>query len=566
MRVKSFGDFVTDDMVIRLLAKERGKYVAKNKNKKPVKIQPSEAEEEKPEQDENSDTLYGELSTMIPPRSRWVNAGFDRRPAKPKGNGVEKWTYSRRVASARAYVSIVKLREKTPEAPWAVNLQKFLDEIHDIVEGRVPVKLEAPTVYPQFKEVDEETGDHIFRPICVYDDLKTKILLALAYKYVVTTFDSCFHRNMLFMRSVQYRGKRQWAVPNYQDAIREVLAYRKRNEGRAIFVGECDIQKFYDIFNHDDILDCFRELYGVAAARTGVDPAVFEPFTVLLKAYLDSYDYYGNVMKLNDPSHPTWKKVKVPKGARARFKWVSDDKFIGAGCYDEDTLREAKEGGKLGIPQGGALSGIIVNVVMQSIDKDIVSGRDPGRLFIRYCDDILLMHTDKAKCENYLDIYYKGLRAHKLIPHPGHDVKEFKNGSRTLAGYWGVKSKNVFLWGHGRGDASDWIAFVGYEIRRTGEVRFRKDKIDKEFKRIANAYYQSIRNSKEDPDARLDPLRTVSSHFGGDPVRTADRYALAQARHLDKYLIWKYKKAARKHGVDVNTAGYPVWYADMVGL
>lgn len=119
------------------------------------------------------------------------------------------------------------------------------------------------------------------------------------------------------------------------------------------------------------------------------------------------------------------------------------------------------------------------------VDKPIVGPADSERLFIRYCDDILLMHTDRKRCEVYLETYYRRLLDCKLIPHPRKDVAECKSGTKTGADFWHFKSKNVYLWGPGEGNASDWIAFVGYEMRRTGEIRVRKDKIDAEFKRIA---------------------------------------------------------------------------------
>jgi len=151
MRVVSFNDFVTKDLIIRLLAKERGKYAAKKNSAK-------------------SDKLYEELSEMMPPRSQWTNAGASRRPRKREGSGPERWTRRRRLATARAYVSIEKIRKKNPDAPWVGKMEEFISEIRDIAGGKKDFVLKSPAVYPQFKEVDKETGDFIFRPICVYED------------------------------------------------------------------------------------------------------------------------------------------------------------------------------------------------------------------------------------------------------------------------------------------------------------------------------------------------------------------------------------------------------------
>ena len=559
MKTKTFSEFVTDDMVIRLLAKERGKYAVKfSKQGKNLKKTGSRKCTDPASKTKEKDPLYEELSSMLPPRDRWVNAGSFRRPEKPEENGPAKWTHQRRIAAARAYVSVCKLRREEPDAEWAKKLDGFIGRIRSVVDGTLPVNVAPPEIKPLYKEDDPESGDRIFRPICVYRDLETKILLALTYKYIVTTFDDCFHRKMLFMRTVRRDRNRQWYMPNYIDAIRLTSAYRNAHADGKIFVGECDIQKFYDIMNHDDIVECFKEIYAVKAAKDKIDPSVFAPVTRILEAYLSSFDYYHNIMGLNDPDNPVWKLVRLPKKKKqggtaekpvCRFKWVSDGKFIGSGCYDEESLGRAKAEGKLGIPQGGALSGIIVNVVMQSIDKGIVGGKDPDRLFIRYCDDILLMHTDRKKCEEYLDYYYEALKAHKLVPHPRRDVSEFKNGVRTKHGFWKAKSKNVFKWGRGDGDASDWVGFVGYEMRRTGEIRHRKDKIDSETKRIAHAYYRAFYGNKEKKEDNLTVFNGLGERFESDPVRTRDRYSMAQAKRLDNYLLKKYNKAARHLGV-----------------
>ena len=52
-----------------------------------------------------------------------------------------------------------------------------------------------------------------------------------------------------------------------------------------------------------------------------------------------------------------------------------------------------------GVSQGGALSLLIANIVLNDVDQPIVSTPDPCRLFIRYCDDMILLHTNQEKCQ-----------------------------------------------------------------------------------------------------------------------------------------------------------------------
>lgn len=365
------------------------------------------------------------------------------------------------------------------------------------------------------------------------------------------------------MRAPRRMGANQYLVPKFLDAIDLVSDYRKKNNDKPIFVGECDIQKFYDIFNHDVILVCFEDLFDEAKRKDGAEDADFDALRLVIRTYLESFNYPEHVMgKNNDPGF--WKgeihRRKNDKNPNpvCRFKWVNEEAFVNSGCYSEEEFKAAKEDGKLGIPQGGALSGIIVNVVMRMVDKPIVGLEDSQRLFIRYCDDVMLMHTDRQRCKDYLETYYRQLIDYKLIPHPAKNVSDCKNGEKTGANFWHSKSKNVYLWGPGGGDASDWVAFVGYEMRRTGEIRVRKDKIDAEFKRIARRYYNIIHSkavtsgeplTEEQKEELMSRMDSLAEHILDYEKAGNNVYTRSQARRLDQYLYRKSHQAARRIGI-----------------
>lgn len=67
-----------------------------------------------------------------------------------------------------------------PDAPWMQNLQAFVSSIQACFSNPDSLILETPRILAKFKEQDPDSGDFIFRPICKYSDLKTKIILALA--------------------------------------------------------------------------------------------------------------------------------------------------------------------------------------------------------------------------------------------------------------------------------------------------------------------------------------------------------------------------------------------------
>ena len=540
-------EFATDERIFHLIAKERGKFVAKC-NGDPDAFA--------------SDPLLTKLKPMTPPRKFWSNPGRGKLPKKAD-HGLAKWTGPKRRATVRISQAIKKNIDLVPDARWAKELKIFSSSLRDCLSGNAPLVLETPRILAKFKEQDPDSGDFIYRPICKYSDLKTKIILALAYQYILDKFDRYFHKDMLFMRAARRVGKHEYAVPQYLDAIDSVISYRKKNATKSIYVGECDIQKFYDIFNHDVIVACFEDLFEEAKNKHGVDDSVFDGIRQVIRAYLDSFNFPEHVLAKNNNPRFWENEVRRRKKDKSsnpvcRFKWVKEEAFISSGCYSREEFIEAKENGKIGIPQGGALSGIIVNVVMRMVDKPIVGSTDPDRLFIRYCDDILLMHTDRHLCEEYLETYHKQLINCKLIPHPRKDVSSYKSGARTKPGFWHAKTKNVYLWGSGSGDASDWVAFVGYEMRRTGEIRIRKDKIDLEIKRIAKKYHDIIHSkavtsgevlSVEKQEELMTRIDALPEHINNYEKAGNNVYTRSQARRLDNYLFKKSKQAAHRIGI-----------------
>ena len=72
--------------------------------------------------------------------------------------------------------------------------------------------------------------------------------------------------------------------------------------------------------------------------------------------------------------------------------------------------------------------------------------------------------------------------------------------------------------------------------------------------------------AREEPADRLDALREVSSRFfQHQTMITPDRYTVAQARHLDKYLVNKFYRAARLHNVEVSAREDLERFSDLLG-
>jgi hypothetical protein len=257
---------------------------------------------------------------------------------------------------------------------------------------------------------------------------------------------------------------------SHHDAVEQILKYQLRYENVKLYVAECDIKKFYDTVNHTIIKKAFKrlikkvkreqpEVYSVDAER-------------LFLQYLKSYTFNKIVYPLNK------NKVFFKKHGftNSCFAWVEQElkQFY-------KTITPAK----IGIPQGGALSGLIANMVLDYADREILSLADPDLLYVRFCDDMILIHPDMNKCKAALDLYIESMHKLKLIPHP------VTIGNLYDKNHWKNKSKGPYAWSACDG-CVPWISFVGYEINREGATRVRKSSLNKEMQKQHNVVRETL--------------------------------------------------------------------------
>jgi len=232
-----------------------------------------------------------------------------------------------------------------------------------------------------------------------------------------------------------------------------IINYLKNHNGEQIFVAECDMQKFYDTVNHKVAIKQFNRLCLKKYFKEKCDKIAKRIFI----KYLQCYNFFNNVYSLDQEY---FNKYKIQNG---QFKWIEKNEL--RKYYKKDKYLN-----QVGVPQGGALSGLIANIVLDYADRKILKLKDKDLLYVRYCDDMIMMHTNKEKCEAALKKYKKSLIDLKLFPHP---IKNIEYGKK----FWEEKSKAPYEWND---NSVPWIGFVGYEINRKGEIRVRKRSLKKE--------------------------------------------------------------------------------------
>lgn len=482
MAQKTLIEFASDKMLTRLLVKERAKFLRRNRSDKHSTLNK--------ESDLNDLSTRKMLSRMMPPRTTWA------RPFRSKRKKLTEKAMGPRKIVEKTLMRTINRDEKSGKTFNYLNeLHAFCDHIRKrLSEGQL--RLESPHLIPTFKDKekqDDGTWKVTCRPLSVYTKLEDKIILALASRYIAHYFDYYLHENILSYRPARdFHGKHY--VTDFNDGMELIKNYRAKHDSEQIYAADCDIKKFFDIIPHQVVRDCFKHMLDGANLNEDGKGQIMR----VLDAYLNSYNFYTHALKKSLDHPEVFAKVQRKLHDHEKKNTyllgkvdISDEKYL-----------------QRGVSQGGALSLLVANIVLNDVDKAIVEKPDDNRLFIRYCDDMILLHTDYDECCRLMDCYSQSLKDHELIYHNFESVSESKYcqfeddpAVATNKSFWKIKSHRPFLWGKGEGDSNYYIGFLGYEIRRDGFIRLRKSNIqrfDEKFKRLGFALRRYRKTHTED--------------------------------------------------------------------
>ena len=542
-----FIEYASEQRILELLIKERVKIALKGKLKgvstDRIIKRASDGEEL---------SITEQVFTIMPARNSWHRP---RKQERTLNNGEECKSH-KQVLTRSIAITIQQHRKQETPPQYIKNLDAFISSMREDICSCKPITFNSIKIIGKKKKVNSE-GVEILRPICVFESLREKLLIALASKYLTEVFDCLLHEEILSYRPLRkYHGSETPVLTDRDNAIQNIHAYRKTHRCGTLYVAECDIQKYFDTINHDVIRSCFK----IFADKVKALDANFDYSQVgrIVEAYLNSYSFYRNVESKNEEIKVRNQQFEVPKAHL----------FIERGCYTAEEFEAAKS--KIGIPQGGALSALMSNVILHTIDsKSILDRPDRNRFFCRYGDDILLMHTSKAECEALINKYCEALTQHKLLYHDFISVadKEFRkaNGVSVRPILWDQKSRKPFLWGRSytEKESVDWIGFLGYEMRYTGEVRLRRSSFDNKIKTIKRKYYSGAKTKFAKGEGvytaeRVSTLianrieKFVGEGLTGSNSLNRNKYSLTQALKLNRYtskVIYRLLyKIARRNG------------------
>jgi hypothetical protein len=456
--MKDFNEYITDKRIIYTICRVRAKY-AKQRNKKHLLHKLSH---HKKFDYQNKDLSDDEklLNSILPARSKWKKLNKSKRYISDfkKINSLD-------ANIASLIITIDWYRKNDPNAQFLNNLTSFINEIRaSFLDSNF--KICKPQIHPKLKS-SKAKENNVCRPICTFS-LKDSIMIGIVNRYFTEIFDEFFYDHALAFKSAKIIDGQNIA-PTHHDAIREIAKYKTKIKKDYLWVAESDMNKFFDSASHTVVKKNFRRLLRRALLRDSKLPD--ERAINFFYKYLDCYNFVKDVLPANSCAE-YWKIRNIPDGS---YGWVQND-LINLGYFKN--IKACK----IGIPQGGALSGLIANIVLDYADQKIMKHKDSYLGYFRFCDDMILMHPVRKKCQLYVDIYTKALYKLKLIPHKFEKTKNLKNTSES---FWSknVKSKGPYKWSIDHKKGFPWIGFVGYELHFNGSTRARKSSLKKELQK-----------------------------------------------------------------------------------
>lgn len=472
-------EFATDNVLTLLLVKERAKYLGRNSSDKHDTLN---------KHDDLFDlTPRKMLSRMMPPRKTWVHPSNRKRK---DNDGKEQKLSHRKLAEKAILLTIKRDRKRKVEDgitySYLNEMSRFMDRIRERLSADT-IQFETPQLKPIYKDLDEKNQEVTCRPLTVYSQLEDKIIIALTSRYLTKYFDSYLHKNILSYRKVRTIDGKKHYVTDFNDGVQKIKDFLETHYDEPIYAFDCDIKKFYDTIPHEVVKACIsRHLDQSQLSEQGKAQVL-----KVIDAYLRSYNFYTNAKQKSEHDDSVFSKVRhrlkdKEKKYKYKLKWVKE---IEAQPVEEQSV--------LGVSQGGALSLLVANIVLNDVDKVITSIPDDNRLFIRYCDDMILLHTDYSECCRLKDLYIRSLQEHGLYFHGFENVTAPNaDGENPRKHFWNIKSHEPFLWDDGDDNANRYIGFLGYEIRRNGRIRLRKSNISRIAEKFRRQQYALRRYRK----------------------------------------------------------------------
>lgn len=433
---------------------------------------------------------------MFPPRRLWHRY----RPRAHEGRTAAELN---RIALKRA---IRTHWRHQPEPAWLVELKRFVGYVRERGLSSSAAGFRSPKIIG----VPKKRGHPQNRAIAVFESLEDRLVDGLVARYLRGYVEPALDAASYSFRA----GKPGKPAPTHHDAARNILAYRASHRDGSLYVAECDIRSFYDCMDQNLARSALLEIERENRHRPDrgpLDPRALRQ----VDACLASYSFPVNVLG-----------EEAPKLAAKRpgdyFPWPEDELR---------TFHERPGHARVGIPQGSAISAVLGNCLLDQVDRELRRlGNGDRFLYLRYCDDMVILSPSLRACRRAFETYRRCMRKLRLPVHsavwPDRSVgallkdlrrrsqrvpwgklpliralrmfrKELRRpglGGRYGKAFWKGKTREPYRWAPPVlwFRRSPWIQFVGYQFRWDGVVRIRKDSFVRHIQKVNQTLWRVL--------------------------------------------------------------------------
>lgn len=355
-----------------------------------------------------------DVGGMLPARKAWSRLDVKERE-KMSPDRIRRISIWRTVMRCYRDGSIMEYR-------WGRRLVEFVTEVQALVQNGT-ITFDPPRMIEIYK--GNVNGRLEYRTVASFERMVDSVVLSCVTAYVRDVLEGV-------LTEACYSFRKDFHI-NHQLAVTKLQEWRSAHAHEAMYVAECDIQKFFDNISHTVVRNCWN--------RIGFDAAASNIFNAYLAVYSSS--------------------------------------------------REERRG----LPQGGAFSTVLANMVLMSADQAVRGLGYEDLFYARFCDDVIFVHSDEAVCRAAMTAYERELERLKLPIHPVRNFT-YKLSSVENTLYYGIKSKGPYRWGeakYGEENVAPWVSFLGSQIRFDGETRIRKESVKKHIRSLGRETSKAVR-------------------------------------------------------------------------
>lgn len=551
--------YISRDAVVKLLIKYRCKY-AEQVNKKNLLYSVVDC------QNINHSIIFNDkrdiIYSLFPPRKQWMSFS---RPKDDKG----KYKSINQIDRNKKALWFTYLKAKKD-----INTQEWYKKLIDFADNIVKKALSneftfrKPTVKAIEKDKTKIQDPIICRPICSFD-LEDRLIASLYNKCLTDILDNMFYeKSFAFRKSL--KGDNTFA---HLKAVKVIKEFRLTHKNENLWVAECDMQSFYDTIDHNVIKNRFCLLLRDCLNKGIINDCEYLILKRVMFSYIDCFNFKNDVLIYNKlQSNNIWSPIKKGKKSsfRCTFKWIEES--LVQKIKNRDLRRKYIR--QLGVPQGGALSGLIANCMMHYVDMKLKKywENNSDFCYIRFCDDMIMIGTSKDEVTNAFEDYKKAIDKSNLFRHPPKTTK-------TIKDFWNAKTREPYMWGKPDTNVFPWITFVGYDFNWEGDTRIRRKTFKKEIEKQYSKMIE-LQNILKKRDGTIAPIkksmyiyrslymRLIGMSVGRFHLRnyqtadnnmswaqaftelTVNKWSKAQLRNLDRhrtFVMYQFKKFLEKH-------------------